>query len=81
MKPFLYYYLIVVVVLMVINALGFSSLFQREVREVPYNELIRQVDEGLSLIHICVNMSIRRPRKSFPRRIRFGKRTLNRRRN
>ena len=46
MKPFLYYYLIVVVVLMVINALGFSSLFQREVREVPYNELIRQVDEG-----------------------------------
>ena len=51
MKPFIYYYLIVLIVLMVINALGFSSLFRTEVREVPYNELIRQVvgDQAVEL--------------------------------
>ena len=45
-KPLIYYYVIVMLVIMVLNAVLFPSLLQRQVQEVSYSAFLAMVDEG-----------------------------------
>lgn len=45
-KSWLYYYLIVLAVTMLLNALVFPKLLERQVHEVGYNEFLQMVDAG-----------------------------------
>jgi len=45
-KPLIFYYAITLVILMLLNALLFPSLMQRQVTEVGYNEFLSMVDQG-----------------------------------
>ena len=46
-KPLIYYYLICMLVVFLLNAFLFPYLFNRQVVEVPYNEFLDMVDEGI----------------------------------
>ena len=45
-KPLIFYYIIAMIVVMLLNALLFPSVLERQVTEVPYNEFLDMVDEG-----------------------------------
>ena len=45
-KPLNYYYILAMIVLLLLNALLFPSLLQKQVVEVPYNQFLDMVDEG-----------------------------------
>ncbi len=45
-KPLIYYYLITLLVLLLLNALFFPSLLQKQVTEVGYNQFLKMVDSG-----------------------------------
>ena len=45
-KPLIYYYVIAAVALLLLNALFFPSVLQRQVIEVPYSTFLTMVDEG-----------------------------------
>jgi cell division protease FtsH len=45
-KPFIYYYLIAMLVVLLLNALLFPALLQRQVTEVYYNEFLSMVEAG-----------------------------------
>ncbi|MGL5433981.1 MAG: ATP-dependent zinc metalloprotease FtsH [Lachnospiraceae bacterium] len=45
-KSWLYYYLIVLAVTMLLNALVFPKMIERQVLEVGYNEFLQMVDDG-----------------------------------
>lgn len=45
-KSWLYYYLIVLAVTMLLNALVFPRIMERQVREVGYNEFLQMVEDG-----------------------------------
>lgn len=45
-KSWLYYYLITILVVMVLNALFFPGVMEKQVREVGYNEFLQMVDDG-----------------------------------
>ena len=45
-KPLIFYYLIAMVVVMLLNALLFPSLLQRQVTEVGYNQFLDMVGNG-----------------------------------
>ena len=45
-KPFIYYYLIAMLVVLLLNAMLFPSLLQRQVTEVYYNEFLSMVEAG-----------------------------------
>ena len=45
-KPLIIYYIIAMIVVMLLNALLFPSVLERQVTEVPYNEFLDMVDEG-----------------------------------
>lgn len=46
MKSWLYYYLVTLLAVMVMNALFFPSVMEKQVREVGYNEFLQMVDDG-----------------------------------
>ena len=45
-KPLIFYYIIAMIVVMLLNALLFPSVLERQVTEVPYNEFLDMVVEG-----------------------------------
>ncbi len=45
-KSWLYYYMIVLAVTMLLNALVFPKMLERQVQEVGYNEFLQMVDNG-----------------------------------
>ena len=45
-KSWLYYYAVVMLVTMLLNALVFPSIMERQVKEVGYNEFLSMVDRG-----------------------------------
>ena len=45
-KPLVYYYVIAAIVLMLLNALLFPTLLQRQVKEVGYSDFLKMVDSG-----------------------------------
>ena len=45
-KPLIFYYIIAMIVVMLLNALLFPSVLERQVTEVPYNEFLDMVDAG-----------------------------------
>ena len=45
-KSWLYYYAVVMLVTMLLNALVFPSVMERQVKEVGYNEFLSMVDSG-----------------------------------
>ena len=46
MKTWLYYYLVTLLMVMVLNALFFPSVLEKQVREIGYDEFLRMVDGG-----------------------------------
>ena len=45
-KPLFFYYIIGMIIIMLLNALLFPSMMQRQVREVSYSEFLSMVDSG-----------------------------------
>ena len=45
-KPLIYYYALATIVLLLLNALLFPSLLQRQVKEVGYSDFLKMVDAG-----------------------------------
>ena len=45
-KPLIYYYAVATIVILLLNALLFPSLLQRQVREVGYSDFLKMVDAG-----------------------------------
>lgn len=45
-KPLIFYYIIGMIIIMLLNALLFPSMMQRQVREVSYSEFLSMVDSG-----------------------------------
>ena len=45
-KPLIFYYIVAMVVVMLLNALLFPSMLERQVTEVSYSEFLDMVDEG-----------------------------------
>ena len=45
-KPLVFYYLIVMIVVMLLNALLFPSMLNRQVTQVSYDTFLQMVDEG-----------------------------------
>ena len=45
-KPLIYYYAVATIVILLLNALLFPSLLQRQVKEVGYSDFLKMVDAG-----------------------------------
>ena len=45
-KPLIFYYIVALIVVMLLNALLFPSVLERQVREVAFNEFLSMVDGG-----------------------------------
>ena len=45
-KPLIYYYAVAMIVILLLNALLFPSLLQRQVKEVGYSDFLKKVDAG-----------------------------------
>ena len=45
-KPLIFYYLIAMLVLLLLNALVFPAVLQRQVKEVGYSDFLKMVDAG-----------------------------------
>ena len=43
-KPLIYYYAVAMIVILLLNALLFPSLLQRQVKEVSYSEFLQMID-------------------------------------
>lgn len=46
MKTWLYYYLVTLLVVMVLNAIFFPTVLEKQVKEVGYNEFLQMIDNG-----------------------------------
>ena len=52
-KPLIFYYCLALIVLMLLNALFFPSVLERQVYEVPYSQFLTMVDNPYNGITLC----------------------------